>query len=490
MAELRCRRIGAAFLGVAAAWCVWGGSDVQAQQWRMRISSRVQYVEGQTLVRDSVPVGSAVGGGTQRLVGDTVVTCATGADYCYFYRSGEVAHTYPTVVDVDANVFGFGVEGLRFYVSTRFLTNFGGTEFWPPGDEFYLLNAYAELNRSLFRVRLGRDYKLSQLGYYGYDGGSLLFRLKPWRTEVEAYGGWGLERGVPEPANSDAFGSLGVFQPQDRNYLFGFRGSLRPTPTLSIDGIYQREIPTNLDGLASERLGFSASWAPIADLTLSGHADYDLAAGWWGKMGIKAGYQAHRLVYVEGGYIRYRPVFSLQTIWLAFSPVAYNGWNLGVRVRATDDLSLKAWAERRTYDETEGESPFLVTTDRDWRAGIRGTYSPFEKWQLDGGYWLNWGFGSALSSGDLRVGFSPRADLNFGARFSAFQQLEEFRLNEGRVWGLGGDARWRTGGGTVWVSLDHYDFDNRGDAALVDWGQWRGALGFSYYLGSEPGRAP
>ena len=43
---------------------------------------------------------------------------------------------------------------------------------------------------------------------------------------------------------------------------------------------------------------------------------------------------------------------------------------------------------------------------------------------------------------------------------------------------------------TVWFSVDRYDHDNRGDGAVQDWNQWRSALGFSYYLGSEPGRTP
>ena len=52
------------------------------------------------------------------------------------------------------------------------------------------------------------------------------------------------------------------------------------------------------------------------------------------------------------------------------------------------------------------------------------------------------------------------------------------------------DARWRTREGTIWFSVDRYDQNNRGDGAIQDWSQWRSALGFSYYLGSEPGRTP
>jgi hypothetical protein len=504
-ARLQSWRTGVAFLGVALAWGGWGATGLLGQQWRARVSTRVQYVEARALVRDSVREALTVGSGTQRMVGDTVVTCTTGAEYCYFYRAGEVANSSPAVLDVDVSVFGFGIQGLRAYVSTRFRNDFsdgtfGNDEFWPRGDEhFDLLAGYVELNRRSFRARVGRDYQVSGLGYYGYDGGSFIFRFEPWRVELEAYGGWGLARGVPRPINSDEFGSLGEFQPPKRDYLFGFRGSARPTPTSAIAAIYQREIPTDRSGITSERLGFEASWYPTGELSLLTHTDFDLATGLWGKAGFNVGWQAHEKVYVEGKVFRYRPTFSLQTIWVAFSPVPYTGWNLSLGLQPRSDVSVRLWGERRSYSDTEAENPFFATTDRDWRVGgdvgwrLRAVGIP---WDVEGGYWINWGFGSALSSGRLRVGLRPRDELSLGVRFSAFRQLNEFRLGQGRVWGLGGDVRWRTAAGTVWFSVDRYDHNRRinddisEDPTQPDWSQWRAALGLSYYVGSEPGRAP
>jgi hypothetical protein len=181
---------------------------------------------------------------------------------------------------------------------------------------------------------------------------------------------------------------------------------------------------------------------------------------------------------------------------VAFSPVAYSGWNLSAALQPTPGLSFKLWCERRRYDATDAEVPFFETTDRDWRVGGSAGWRPtfWEKnWDIDGGYWINWGFGSALSSGNLRLGLRADARLSLGLRFSAFQQLEEFRVGEGRVWGLGGDARWRTRAGTVWLSLDRYDHNRRidgdsDDPTQPDWTQWRAAFGLSYYMGSEPGR--
>ena len=493
---LRGWRIGSALLALAFVWGGWGADSLQAQQWRSRISSRVQYVEAQTLRLDSIPSSATSISNGRTVVGDTVVTCTTGADYCYFYRGGPVIHNSPTTLDADLNVFGFGVEGLRLYVNTRFMWNFGGTpDFWPlVNQNFQLLNAYLELNREVFRIRVGRDYNVSGLGFYGYDGGSALFRIKPARIELEAYGGWGLARGVPFPVNSSLFDPLGTFKPQDRNYLWGVRGSARPSVNSAIEFIYQRELPTTRSGIASERLAFEGSWYPIPAVSLLAHADYDIATGLWGKAGVTAGWEAHRMLYLEGGLFRYRPVFSLQEIWVAFSPVAYNAWNLSLGFKPLYNVWFKLWGERRQYGETQAEVSYFATTDRDWRVGAKAGWNIREfmgvPWDIEGGYWINYGFGAALSSGDLRVGIRPHEQLSLGLRFAAWQQLYEFRIDDGRVWGLGGDIRWRTRGGTIWFSMDGYDHHQANNAALVDWTQFRGALGFSYYLGSEPGRAP
>ncbi len=489
-------RYGVACLVGAIVWGGWGTGSLQAQQWRSRVSTRVQYVEAMTLVRDSVPVESTSGSGTQRMVGDTLVTCSTGGSHCYFYRSGFIANSAPAVLDVDLNIFGLGIEGLRGYVSTRFRTSFGGEKFWPRvEDNFDLLAGYLELNRRSFRVRAGRDYQVSGLGFYGYDGGSLVVRFPDWwGASLEAYGGWGLARGVPEPITNNEFASLGAFQPQKRNYLYGLRGSARPTSNASLEAIYQREIPTDRSGISTERVTFEATYYPVPEVSLLGHADYDLAANWWGKAGLTAGWNVIPQVYLEGRLFRYRPVFSLQTIWLAFSPVPYSAWGVATGLYPVNGLSIKIEVERRQYGETEAEVPFFATTDRDWRVGGYVSWRPGDwlgvEWDIDGGYWRNWGFGAALNSGDLRVGMRPHEQLSLGLRFSAFQQLEEFRVDEGRVWGIGGDVRWRTRPGTVWFSVDNYEHDRRNNGAMRDWSQQRAALGFSYYLGSEPGRTP
>ncbi|UCC71159.1 MAG: hypothetical protein JSV86_12275 [Gemmatimonadota bacterium] len=487
--RLLCWRTGAAFLGLALLWGVGGPSVLHAQQWRGRVATRVQYVEARGLVLDSVSVDDVTGG----KFGDIWVTCTTGEDYCYYYRSGSEFSTVPVFVDLDMNVFALGVEGLRFYASTRFRGALGANaeKFWPrTEDNFDLLAAYAELNRPSYRLRLGRDYQSSGLGYYGYDGGSILYRYRPVRLELEAYGGWGLERGLPERVTSGALKSLGDYQPLDDNYLFGFRGSVGPVKGFSAEAIYQREIETDRSGISSDRLGFEARYTtPNRKWLIDAHADYDLAAGWWGKAGAKLGYQANDMFYLEGRLFRYRPVFSLQSIWVAFSPTPYTGWGFALGVNPGYGLTIRAEVDRRQYGDTEAEVPYFTTTDRTWRTGAWARWQPRGKWDVEGGYWLNWGFGAGMSAGDLKFNYYPRSDLQIGARFSASQQIWEFRIGENFIYGLGVDARWQTPAGTLWALIEGYKHDRSKDAAQTDWTQLRAVFGISYYLGSEPGRS-
>lgn len=478
-----------AFVTLAVLACSWAASGLEAQQWRGRGFSRLEYVEGRPLSLDSVPIELTAGSSQQRLVGDTLVTCAPGATHCFFYRPDSVVSSSPLVLDLDVNVWGFGIEGLRAYASVRLRTALGDGEFWPRRDDnFDLYQGFVELARPRYRVRVGRDYQVSGLGFYSYDGGSLEVRFKPARAELEAYGGWGLERGVPEPADGDAFSSLGEFRPLDRNLLFGFRGSARPIAGSSIEAVYQREIETDRSGISSERIGLEANYSPSSAVWLRGHADYDLAAGWWGKAGATLGWSPHRLIDVEGRLLRYRPVFSLQTIWVAFSPVPYTGWGLALGVRPHRTLSVRLEGERRDYSDTEAGVPFFSTTDRSWLAGASATWMPSALWDVSGAYWLDFTLGAGLSAGDFRLNLHPREDVTLGARFSAFQQLEEFRIDEGRVWSIGADVRWETYLGTLYGSIARYRHDRRGNPVQTDWTQLRASLGLSFYVGSEPGR--
>ncbi len=484
----------------------WSVDAAQAQQWRGRFFTRVQYVDAQPFQLDSVSIDSTTGTGRQRLWGRTTVACEAPTGQCYFYESAEVVSTAPVIQDIDFNVWGFGVEGLRAYVNTRLRAALGNEEFWPRTDDhFDLLNGYVELRRAKYQVRVGRDYQVTGLGYYGYDGGSVRLRFGSTKAiELEAYGGFGLERGIPEPVNSKALESLGDFQPRERNLLLGFRASARPARGTSIEAVYQREIDKSWENIASERVGIDKSWEniaservgldatyyPSAKVSFQGHADYDLATGWWGKAGATVGWSPVSRVYLEGRVFRYRPVFSLQTIWVVFTPVPYTGYGATVGLRPLSNLSLRLSGERHDYAETDAEVYFQSVTDRTWRASTGVSWQPMDKWSVDGNFTLNYTAGSALNAGDLRVTYRHNDDLTFGASTSAFQQVGEYRVGDGRVFSGGANFQWRTDLATVWGSIDRYRHDRRNvDVPQPDWTQTRASFGLTFYVGSEPGRA-
>lgn len=470
----------------------WSVEAVQAQQWRGRFFTRVQYVDAQPFRLDSIPIDSTTGTGRQRLWGRTTVACEPAASQCFFYESAEVVSTAPVVQDIDFNVWGFGVEGLRVYVNTRLRTALGNEEFWPRTDDhFDLLNGYVELRRARYQVRVGRDYQVTGLGYYGYDGGSVRLRFGSTNAvELEAYGGWGLERGIPETATSKALASLEEFQARERNLLLGFRASARPARGISIEAVYQREIDKSWENIASERVGVDATYYPSAKVSFQGHADYDLATGWWGKAGATVGWSPASRVYVEGRVFRYRPVFSLQTIWVVFTPVPYTGYGATVGLRPLSNLSVRLSGERHDYAATDAEVFFQSVTDRTWRASTGVSWQPKDKWSVDGTFTLNYTAGSALNAGDLRVSYRPSHDLTLGASTSAFQQVGEYRVGDGRVFSGGVNFQWRTDLATVWGSIDRYRHDRRNvDVPQPDWSQTRASFGLTFYAGSEPGRA-
>lgn len=475
-----------------AVWLGAGAAAVDAQQWRGRLFTRVQYVDAQPLRADSVPIDQTTGTGRQRLFGETTVACEPAANHCFFYTSDPVVSTAPVVQDFDLNVWGFGVEGLRVYVNTRLRTALGDEEFWPRTDDhFDLLSGYVELRRARYQVRVGRDYQVTGLGYYGYDGGSVRLRFGSTNAvEFEAYGGWGLERGIPETATSKALASLEEFQARERNLLLGFRASARPARGTSIEAVYQREIDKSWENIASERVGLDATYYPSAKVSFQGHADYDLATGWWGKAGATVGWSPASRVYVEGRVFRYRPVFSLQTIWVVFTPVPYTGYGATVGLRPLSNLSVRLSGERHDYAATDAEVFFQSVTDRTWRASTAVSWQPKDKWSVDGTFTLNYAAGSALNAGDLRVSYRPSSDLILGASTSAFQQLGEYRVGDGRVFSGGANFQWRNDLATLRGSIDRYRHDRRNvDVPQPDWSQTRASLGLMFYVGSEPGRA-
>ena len=56
---------------------------------------------------------------------------------------------------------------------------------------------------------------------------------------------------------------------------------------------------------------------------------------------------------LSAGARRYRPYFSLWTLWGAFSPVPYNAVNISAETRLTSRISINGRAEHYKYDDAE-----------------------------------------------------------------------------------------------------------------------------------------
>jgi hypothetical protein len=107
---------------------------------------------------------------------------------------------------------------------------------------------------------------------------------------------------------------------------------------------------------------------------------------------------------------------------------------------------------------------------------------------VDGSYRMDRGFGAFLSSGDVGMHWQalPRLALSLDA--TAFQQIEQFRIGEGVVYGGGGSvdiavtpALSLSGGATMY----RQSFENR--PGIEDWNQLRAWTAVRARFGRDPG---
>jgi hypothetical protein len=188
-----------------------------------------------------------------------------------------------------------------------------GDFIWPRSDDhFDAILAYAEYDREPFRVRLGRQRTTGGLGFYGFDGLSVLVeRSRRW--SVEAYGGRSLARGLYEPRN-EALRGIEDFVPDRDAYLIGGWGEVEPLAGTVVSLRYQREIWSDRSALLSERASADARTDRFAPVSLSAGADYDFGFGNIGKANVTARLPLGRFA-VEATGRRYVPYFELWTIW-------------------------------------------------------------------------------------------------------------------------------------------------------------------------------
>ena len=460
--------------------------SLRAQGYRVRLDTRVQAVGFRGVQIDSVPVGDTVtgpGGGPTTPDGYAVY-CPSGAPYCTYFRPGPVRRGGPFVTTADLTVWGFGLPGVSAHATARAGVDLGNVDAWPGTDPtLQLVTGYVEYAAQRVTARAGRQLTFSRLGATGFDGASVTLRDGKRGLEATGYAGWGLARGVALPVTSPALNPLDDFQPRQRQLVAGFGGGWT-SAAADVRADYQREVDPRSDYFVSERVGLSGAVRPAPGWSVTGGADYDMAAGWWGSAELSLAY-TKRAVSASVGARRYRPHFELWTIWGAFSPVPYHAAQAQVAVRAMQQVQLRARGEWYRFENSETATPLVDVVQSGWRGEVGFTAWPASGWTLDGGYEREYGPGAASAGASGSATYAPAATWRVTVHGATLDRPLEFRYAESvlRMYGVEAEAdpRERL---RVSVGATRYVEDRRRpDAAAFDWGQWRLTLRVTLLFG-------
>lgn len=474
-----------AFAAVALAALAPGGAA--AQGFRGWTSTSLQVVELRPLGLDTVPRSAVVAdAGGRFLYEGNEVSCVSG-DGCTGYLPLDDVRTLAATQDLGLTVWGFGVEGLSATALVRARARAGGDVVWPRSDdELDVLLAYAQLERGAWRVRLGRLDVRSGLGFSAFDGASAAYAHGAIRGEI--YGGRSLARGLREPRN-EALRGLDGFLVDKGVLLVGASVSGRAGGA-DLTGRYEREIYSDRSSLVSERASVDVSRTfPRVRVTASLDYDFSFERAGKGHLTLSAPLAEGRWL-VEASALRYVPYFDLSTLWGFFEPVPYS--EVLARVGWSPDARLGAWISGgwRTYGDTETTVILRPMRDTGWRADVGVRWLPASALSLEARYQLEWGPGGFLSSGESSVRYAVSERLGAALSALTFQQIEEYRLGQGRAFGGGASVDfelWEGGTAAGGVSLIRHR--DGGNVFTSPWNQARGWMSLRFELGSDPGLA-
>ncbi len=389
--------------------------------------------------------------------------------------------------DVRLSAWGLGVTGLSATLYARARTDLGSEVPWPrSGDRVDLLLGDVRWVGGPWSARLGRQEIRGGLGFSSFDGAWVGRRSRErW---FEGYVGRSLARGLRAPAN-EALAGLDDFLPDRGAVLVG--GALGGRlGSMSATLRYQREILTDRSALVSERASVDGA-ARTGRIRWVGNADWDFQLGRPGKAAVTASrsFSGTRQVLSISGR-RYVPYFSMSTIWGLFEPVAYH--EIEARGASSVGGTAAVWlsAGWRRYGDAGVVEVLSPLSDTGWRGAAGGRWQAADAWALEGSWRLEWGPGGFLHSADADVVWSVADDAQFRIGGGTLQQIEQYRLGDGRA--LAGRASGRAGlsdrvaaeGG---LSLLHHSASSAGEGVSgAEWTQARAWASIRVRFGTEP----
>lgn len=471
------------FLAIIAALALVAlPARLDAQGYTAEVTVRGNRIELRGLERDSLPASEVPGDGLVRTLDDgTIVTCVPN-EFCRWYPSGEVEDVNLVTEDLRVSAWP-GIQGLAAHVHLR--GRYGSDDFWPRSEqEVDLLHGYLSYERSGVRVRAGRQFRTNGLGYYNFDGASVLVKwLDPVRVDV--YGGWSLARNLNQPRTGSLLEDADEFAPDDRGLIVGIDVTGHWNRIVNGAFTYQREIREDELALYTERVSGDLA-IRLERVAVDLSADYDLAFEEFNEAKLRVSAPLPYGLEAAGQLRHYTPHFELWTIWGAFSPVGFDERRVSLAWRVPETtLRLEGGAAWREYEETDAGAAFAGLEEDGWNAFGKAS-ATWRRWFAHAGWRSQEGSGAAKYGGDASVGYDFGEGTWLAGRVTSSQSYSEFRLGEQVTAGGGIDGALSLGDVTVTGSWAMYDLTYEDRPSVDDWTQQRAHVGVSYRFGTEP----
>jgi hypothetical protein len=390
-------------------------------------------------------------------------------------------------------LWGLGVPGLTARATGRVIADLGRDEVWPGTDPAaQLLEGYLEYQRNSLVARAGRQLVTSRLEPMSFDGAWLKYRWDGVALELTGFGGWGLGQAAALPVSSPALNPLDEWRPRDRQIVAGLETAWL-WRSVDVRGEYRRETDPQDYYVVSERASMSFG-APAwrLPLRIAGGFDYNIAEGHFGSADVRVTYLRPRLA-VTGAARRYRPYFSLWTLWSAFSPVPHNGVSLSAEYRATSRVSVRARGEAYRYEDADVSTALVPDLeDRGWRTSTGATATVSDRVTIDANVGVERGPGASERFGDVAVSWSPNARFALDVYGGAVSRPLELRYFDATSRWLGGRGEMALGSQRrVWLDAAVVDDErDRPDAGSASLGQVRVRAGLTLSFGTAVDRLP